>query len=175
MPGSVDLAATKGGKRQSSIHLIGLVWESSAHYQGFCEYLDNIPDLGRKSEEFVTNNLAFLSLFFKAGEILPKCFMGQDPGSRSTRSLKLEPLLAGIAAQLEQFHNSRALCCTAKGAFFSRKKTLESGGSGVQQLWNRCSPGPVRQPGSRAGSPRKGIDGDYCGSCSRALFQARAS
>ena len=40
---------------------------------------------------------------------------------------------------LERFHNSHALCGAAKGAYFLMNRALDSCGSWVQQLWNRCS------------------------------------
>jgi hypothetical protein len=41
------------------------------------------------------------------------------------------------APLLERFHNLRALCGAVEGAFYLRKKALESGGFGVRRLWNR--------------------------------------
>jgi hypothetical protein len=53
--------------------------------------------------------------------------------------------------KLERFHNSLALCDSAKGAFFLRKKALEGIGSGYSNCGTAIAVEPIVHL-SRAGS-----------------------
>ena len=58
------------------------------------------------------------------------------------------------SAGLERFHNSHALSGIEQGGIFLRKMPLDSGGFGVQQLWNRCSFAHTHHKGKNA-APRE--------------------